>query len=55
MRSIADCRLYGFLDAAYLGLRDPADVAIELLLGGVDIIQFRAKTWNYADIAAVTG
>jgi len=53
MRSIADCRLYGFLDAAYLGLRDPADVAIELLLGGVDIIQFRAKTWNFDDIAAV--
>ncbi len=53
MRSIADCRLYGFLDAAYLGLRDPAEVTHELLLGGVDVIQLRAKTWNLDDIAAV--
>jgi thiamine-phosphate pyrophosphorylase len=53
MRSLADCRLYGFLDAAYLGLRDPADVARELLLGGVDIIQLRAKTWSLDDIAGV--
>ncbi|MCX6906588.1 MAG: thiamine phosphate synthase [Verrucomicrobia bacterium] len=53
MRRIADCRLYGFLDAAYLGTRDPADVARELILGGVDILQLRAKTWGHADIAAV--
>lgn len=53
MRRPADCRLYGFLDTAYLGLRDPADVARELLLGGADIIQLRAKTWHFDDIAAV--
>ena len=53
MRRIADCRLYGFLDAAYLGTRDPADVARELILGGADILQLRAKTWCHADIAAV--
>jgi thiamine-phosphate pyrophosphorylase len=53
MRRIADCRLYGFLDAAYLGTRDPAGVARELILGGVDIVQLRAKTWSLDDIAAV--
>lgn len=53
MRPIADCRLYGFLDAAYLGARDPADVVRELVLGGVDILQLRAKTWSHDDIATV--
>ena len=53
MRPIADCRLYGFLDAAYLGSRDPADVVRQLLAGGVDILQLRAKTWSQEDIAAV--
>ncbi|MFA6562841.1 MAG: thiamine phosphate synthase [Verrucomicrobiia bacterium] len=53
MRPIADCRLYGFLDAAYLGTRDPAYVARQLILGGVDIIQLRAKTWCHDDIATV--
>ena len=53
MRPIADCRLYGFLDAAYLGARDPADVVHELILGGVDILQLRAKTWCQDDIAAM--
>lgn len=41
--SISDCRLYGFVDTAYLGKRDPADVARQLVAGGVDIIQVRAK------------
>lgn len=53
MRLIGDCRLYGFLDTAYLGLRDPVQVAAELLLGGVDILQLRAKTWSIDDIATV--
>jgi thiamine-phosphate pyrophosphorylase len=53
MRPIADCRLYGFLDTAYLGLRDPADVACELLVGGVDILQLRAKTWSTDDLIAL--
>ncbi|MBM3889069.1 MAG: thiamine phosphate synthase [Verrucomicrobia bacterium] len=53
MRPVADCRLYGFLDTAYLGLRDPLDVARELISGGVDIIQLRAKTWCWDDIVAL--
>jgi thiamine-phosphate pyrophosphorylase len=53
MRPITECRLYGFLDATYLGARDPVDVARELILGGVDIIQLRAKAWCDNAIAAV--
>jgi thiamine-phosphate pyrophosphorylase len=53
MRPVADCRLYGFLDTAYLGVRDPLDVARELISGGVDILQLRAKTWCWDDIVAL--
>jgi thiamine-phosphate pyrophosphorylase len=40
---LANCRLYGFIDTAYLVGRKPADVARELMAGGVDIVQIRAK------------
>jgi thiamine-phosphate pyrophosphorylase len=35
--------LYGFIDTAYLAGRKPAEVARELIAGGVDILQVRAK------------
>ncbi len=41
--AITDCRLYGFIDTTYLAKRDPAEVARQLIAGGVDIIQVRAK------------
>ena len=41
--SIADCRLYGFIDTAYLAGRDPGELTRQLIAGGVDIIQVRAK------------
>lgn len=44
MKALADCRLYTFVDTAYLHGRDPADVAKQLCEGGSDIIQLRAKT-----------
>ena len=40
---IATRRLYGFIDTAYLGDRDPGEVARAMIEGGVDIIQVRAK------------
>lgn len=43
MKPFADCRLYGFVDTAYLDGRDPAAVAAALCEGGADIIQLRAK------------
>jgi len=45
MKPLADCRLYGFVDAAYLRGRAPEMVAQQLCEGGADIIQLRAKGW----------
>jgi len=43
MKPLADCRLYTFVDTAYLHGRDPAVVAQQLCEGGSDLIQLRAK------------
>jgi thiamine-phosphate pyrophosphorylase len=43
MKSLADCRLYTFVDTAYLHGRSPSLVARQLCDGGSDIIQLRAK------------
>jgi thiamine-phosphate pyrophosphorylase len=43
MKPIADCRLYTFVDTAYLNGRDPVTVAAALCDGGSDLIQLRAK------------
>ena len=46
---IAPCRLYGFVDTAYIGKRDPGAVARHLIAGGVDILQVRAKKSSHAE------
>lgn len=43
MKPLAQCRLYTFIDTAYLRGRDPADIARQLCQGGSDLIQLRAK------------
>ena len=43
MKPISACRLYTFVDTAYLRGRDPADVASQLCDGGSDLLQLRAK------------
>jgi thiamine-phosphate pyrophosphorylase len=43
MKPLADCRLYAFVDTAYLHGRAPDEVARQLCAGGADIIQLRAK------------
>jgi thiamine-phosphate pyrophosphorylase len=43
MKPLAACRLYGFVDSAYLHGREPESVARALCDGGVDLIQIRAK------------
>src|SRR5262245_36392637 len=40
---LRDCRLYTFIDTAYLAGRDPGIVATHLCEGGADLIQLRAK------------
>ena len=41
---LSRCRLYGILDLGYIEQGDAARVAGEMIAGGVDIIQLRAKT-----------
>lgn len=43
MKPLADCRLYTFVDTAYLHGRNPAEIARQLCGGGSDLIQLRAK------------
>ena len=43
MKPLTDCRLYTFVDVAYLDGREPAELARALCDGGSDIIQLRAK------------
>ncbi len=50
MKSLADCRLYAFVDTAYLHGRAPEVLAQQLCDGGADLIQLRAKTSPPDDI-----
>jgi thiamine-phosphate pyrophosphorylase len=43
VKPLADCRLYAFVDTAYLPGRAPELVAQQLCDGGADLIQLRAK------------
>ena len=53
MKTLAEARLYAFVDTGYLGNRRPADLAAALCAGGADIIQLRAKNASKADVAAM--
>ncbi len=44
MKPFADCKLYAFVDTAYLAGRAPEILARQLCDGGADLIQLRAKT-----------
>lgn len=50
MKPLAACRLYAFVDTAYLRGRAPEVVARQLCDGGADLIQLRAKTSPPDDI-----
>jgi thiamine-phosphate pyrophosphorylase len=43
MKPLSECRLYAFVDTAYLHGRMPDHVAQQLCDGGADLIQLRAK------------
>ena len=51
MQPLSQCRLYTFVDTAYLNGRDPAEIARALCAGGSDIIQLRAKDRTEASVA----
>ena len=50
---LARCHLYGFVDMAYIEELDPGEVARDLIAGGVDIIQVRAKDRSHTDRVAL--
>jgi thiamine-phosphate pyrophosphorylase len=50
MKPLAQCRLYTFIDTAFLRGRDPAGIARELCAGGSDLVQLRAKNATPGEI-----
>lgn len=50
MKPLAECKLYTFVDTAYLHGRAPELVAQQLCDGGSDLIQLRAKQSSPAEI-----
>lgn len=50
MKPLDQCRLYTFIDAAYLHGRDPRELATQLCDGGADLMQLRAKEWTVDQI-----
>lgn len=53
VKPLADCKLYTFVDTAYLHGRAPEIVAQQLCDGGSDIIQLRAKNSSPDEIRAM--
>jgi thiamine-phosphate pyrophosphorylase len=53
VKPLADCKLYTFVDTAYLHGRPPDLVAQQLCDGGSDLIQLRAKNVAPAEIKAM--
>jgi thiamine-phosphate pyrophosphorylase len=54
MKPLAECRLYAFVDTAYLHGRAPEVVAQQLCDGGADLIQLRAKESSLEQIRRLT-
>ncbi|MDB6034865.1 MAG: thiamine-phosphate pyrophosphorylase [Verrucomicrobiales bacterium] len=55
MIPLAQCRLYTFVDTAYLHGRAPDELARQLCDGGSDIIQLRAKDKSPAEVLRLAG
>ncbi len=53
MKPLAECKLYTFVDTAYLNGRTPELVAQQLCDGGSDLIQLRAKKSSPDEIRAM--
>ncbi len=53
MPSLAACRLYGILDLGYVAAPNVVGIARQMVAGGVDILQLRAKNLLAPDIVAL--
>ena len=52
---LSACRLYGILDLGYVPPAEARRVAKEMIAGGVDVMQLRAKNLSLAEIATLAG
>jgi thiamine-phosphate pyrophosphorylase len=50
---LSRCRLYGILDLSYVESSQTGDIAGQMVTGGVDLIQLRAKGHPSAEIAKI--
>lgn len=55
MKSITDCYLYGIVDLGYIQPNDCRRVAEQMIAGGVDIVQLRAKQASVSAIIDLAG
>jgi len=53
MHSLADCHLYGIIDLGYVTADSAPAAAAEMIAGGVDIIQLRAKEFPEEQIQEI--
>ena len=53
MKAISECRLYGILDCGYVASERVELVAGQLIRGGIDVLQLRAKNLSRPEIAAL--
>src|SRR5687768_14742033 len=53
MKPLSECRLYAFVDTAYLRGRKPEFIAQQICDGGADLIQLRAKNSSLNEIRAI--
>ena len=53
MKSIAECLLYGIVDTGYVARENLVTITTQLLRGGADIIQLRAKKQTPEDVLAM--
>jgi thiamine-phosphate pyrophosphorylase len=53
MKPLTECRLYAFVDTAYLNGRAPEFIAQKLCDGGADLIQLRAKNSSLEEIRSM--
>ena len=54
MKPLSDCRLYGILDLGYVAPDAAVETARQMVAGGVDILQIRAKKLLAPDMASKT-
>jgi len=55
MKPLAECRLYAFVDTAYLCGRTPEAIAQQLCDGGAELIQLRAKSSLLDEVRRMAG